>query len=326
MSKKYFLILALAIINFSQAQNCSEPGDTTGDTGCIEFNYKGNSVTYATVRGNDGNIWLQQNLGSDNVATAVNDEASYGDLFQWGRWADGHQNRNSAITATTTPNNPIGLESGNANYLTSWWSATALTDQWQANSPADATDVNGCDPCKALGEGWRLPTSTEWVAVVTGRITSPATALSSFLKLPGTGYRSSTDGGFTFVGARGYYWSSDTANSGGKYLYIGTASANSTSGAPRGQGAAIRCLKVSNLSTGDFSKNKFKIYPNPTSDIITVQTDSDIENITIYNQLGQLIKSQKESKIDLTDVALGMYIVEINFENGQSAVQKIIKK
>lgn len=326
MSKKYFLIIAAAAINFSQAQNCSEPGNTTGDTGCVEFYYKGNSVTYTTVRGDDGNIWLQQNLGSDNVSTAVNDEASYGDLFQWGRWTDGHQNRNSAITATTTPNNPIGLALGNENYLTSWWSTTALTDQWQASSPSEATEVNGCDPCKALGEGWRLPTSAEWAAVVEDIITSPATAFSSVLKLPGNGYRSSTSGSFSFVGARGYYWSSDTANSGGKYLYIGTANANPTSGAPRGQGAGIRCFKAASLSTGDFSNNKFKIYPNPASDSITVQTDLNIENITIYNQLGQLIKSQKESKIDLTDIALGMYIVEINFENGQSAVQKIIKK
>ena len=72
---------------------------------------------------------------------------------------------------------------------------------------------------------------------------NPATALSSRLKLPGNGYRSNTNGNFTFAGQRGYYWSTTTSSSGGKYLYIGTTLANPSAGANRGQGAGIRCMK-----------------------------------------------------------------------------------
>ena len=42
-------------------------------------------------------IWLDRNLGATQVATSFNDAASYGDLYQWGRSADGHQLRTSTI-------------------------------------------------------------------------------------------------------------------------------------------------------------------------------------------------------------------------------------
>ena len=41
------------------------------------------------MRAADGNAWLQQNLGADEVATAMNAANAFGDLYQWGRWTDG---------------------------------------------------------------------------------------------------------------------------------------------------------------------------------------------------------------------------------------------
>ncbi|WP_116787044.1 Ig-like domain-containing protein [Flavobacterium psychrotrophum] len=227
----------------------AEPGPNTGDTSCITLTYMGEQVNYATVRGADGKVWLQQNLGSTAIAGAITDEAAYGDLYQWGRWADGHQKRDSATSASSTPNNPSGLENNTGQYITgsstaSWWSGNALTDTWTGATPAQASDINGCDPCKALlGQDWKLPSQEDWQALVTAEsITNPASAFASSLKLPGNGYRSNTNGDFTYVGARGYYWSSTTSSTGAKYMYIGTTIANPAAGAPRGQGAGVRCI------------------------------------------------------------------------------------
>ncbi|SFQ47135.1 GEVED domain-containing protein [Flavobacterium akiainvivens] len=225
----------------------TEPGNNPGDTGCVSFTYNGQTVSYTTVRGADGNVWLQQNLGAEGVATAMDQDTAYGDLYQWGRWEDGHQKRTSATTSTAAnPNNPDGLGSGQATYITSgWWNGNALTDTWAAATPEDATDINGCDPCKALGEGWVMPTQENWTVLVDAEdISNPATAFASNLKLPANGYRSSSDGGFTFVGQRGYYWSATPTGIGAKYLYVGTTIANPAAGAMRGQGAAVRCLKI----------------------------------------------------------------------------------
>jgi len=36
---------------------------------------------------------MDRNLGATQVATSSTDENSYGDLYQWGRRADGHSNK-----------------------------------------------------------------------------------------------------------------------------------------------------------------------------------------------------------------------------------------
>ena len=54
-----------------------------------------------------GKTWMDRNLGASRAATSSKDSEAYGDLYQWGRAADGHQKRNSATTrklsSTDTP-------------------------------------------------------------------------------------------------------------------------------------------------------------------------------------------------------------------------------
>src|SRR5690606_19047541 len=88
-------IITLAPANGSSC-NTTMPGTTVGSTGCVSFTYQGQQTAYTTVRASDGNVWLQQNLGSEQVGASKTDTLAYGHLFQWGRWDDGHQLRTSA--------------------------------------------------------------------------------------------------------------------------------------------------------------------------------------------------------------------------------------
>lgn len=226
---------------------CADPGPNVGDTGCVTFTYDGVSKTHTTVRGADGNIWLQQNLGSTQVATTMTDANSYGDVYQWGRWNDGHEKRTSTTTTVPTTNNPSGLTTTSNSFIigssTDWWDGGSITDTWSAVSPANTSATEGCDPCKAIGTGWVMPTETDWTEIKTAEsISNPATAFASNLKLPASGYRSSSTGNYTFVDQRGYYWSSTTSTLGGKYFYVGSTIANPSAGAMRGQGHAVRCI------------------------------------------------------------------------------------
>lgn len=81
-----------------------------------------------------------------------------------------------------------------------------------------------------------------------------------------------------------------------------------------------------NLGIDDFDKTNFKLYPNPTTGILNLQTDLEVQDIQIYNQLGQFIASQKTTQVDLSNVSSGMYIIQINFKNGQTSKQKVVKK
>ncbi|KAA5532776.1 GEVED domain-containing protein [Paenimyroides baculatum] len=226
---------------------CADPGPNVGDTGCVTFTYDGVSKTHKTVRGADENIWLQQNLGSTQVATTMTDANSYGDVYQWGRWNDGHEKRTSTTTTVPTTNNPSGLTTTSNSFIigssTDWWDGGSITDTWSAVSSSNTSATEGCDPCKAIGAGWVMPTETDWTGIKTAEsISNPATAFASNLKLPASGYRSSSTGNYTFVDQRGYYWSSTTSTLGGKYFYVGSTIANPSAGAMRGQGHAVRCI------------------------------------------------------------------------------------
>lgn len=240
-------IITLASGNGSTCNN-TMPGTAVGSTGCVSFTYQGQQTAYTTVRASDGNVWLQQNLGNKQVGASKTDTLAYGHLFQWGRWDDGHQLRTAATGPVPTPNNPSGIGSGSGIFYTgsstnAWWNGGNLSDTWSAASNSQTTGTAGCDPCKSMGAGWHLPTESEWAAVVNAeQITNTGTAHSSNLKLVVGGSRSFTDGGYSFVGVRGYYWSSTTSTTGGKYLYYSDAIVNAGAGNNRGGGAAVRCI------------------------------------------------------------------------------------
>ena len=43
---------------------------------------------------------MDRNLGATQAATSSTDVDAYGDLYQWGRFSDGHQCRTSATNPT----------------------------------------------------------------------------------------------------------------------------------------------------------------------------------------------------------------------------------
>lgn len=228
-----------------------DPGTTPGSTGIVNFIYKGQAVAYKTVRAKDGKIWLQQNLGSPQVAFHEVDQASFGDYFQWGRWDDGHQSPNSvAVTGGSSLLNPSNISSGFPNFIkgttagTKWWGVGGVaTDTW-SGSAASAT--NGKDPCAALGASWRLPTAAEWHNVsISEDLFGTLAAFQSNLKLPASGYRLSYDGGvYAYNGDIGYYWTSAAAdNSYAKVFFFDNLYNAGVTNSERGQGFSCRCIK-----------------------------------------------------------------------------------
>ncbi|WP_312074880.1 T9SS type A sorting domain-containing protein [Chryseobacterium sp.] len=319
------------------ACNNTDPGSNAGDTGCVTFNYKGQSVTYTTVRGADGKVWLQQNLGSTKTATSLTDADAYGDLFQWGRWDDGHQVRTSALSATApTPNNPSGLNGGNttfysAGYMSSsnFWSGGASSNSWSAENATAVSATNGADPCKALGTNWRMPTITEIDNVIAAEnITENNSGLASNLKLIPAGMKDYN--GIYSPGTRLYLWSSSVSQDPGKaeHFYASQFSALSNT-ASRDAGMSVRCIKSTNaaLSVSDISNsNSLGIYPNPTNGILNIKTDSQITQASVTNLVGQRMPVElRNNQIDMTSFAKGIYIIEVQFKNGQKVSKKIIK-
>lgn len=286
------------------ANACSgDPGLNPGDLGCVSFTYNGQTTQYTTVRAADGNIWLQQNLGSSQIAVSATDADAFGDLFQWGRWDDGHQKRNSTISPVTpTPNNPTGLNNNN-NFIAGnpkWWGTGSINDTWTATTPAAVTSTNSCDPCKALGNEWRIPSPAEWqTAINSEQITNVQSAFNSHLKMATGGTRNAS-GTFDFVGVRGYYWTSTPTESGGKLLYYSNTIVNPTAGYSREQGGAVRCMKmapvtVSTIDVTTLNSTAAAITTNAgtlqLTSVITPSTINQAVNWSIRNVTGTAVIS-----------------------------------
>jgi uncharacterized protein (TIGR02145 family) len=181
-----------------------------------------------------GKIWMDRNLGASQVATSSTDAAAYGDLYQWGRAADGHESRTSGTTSTlATSDTP-----GHGNFITNGsspydWRNPQNDNLWQGVSGTN-------NPCPS---GYRLPTDAEWEAERTSwSSNNEAGAFASPLKLPVAGGRSYSNGTLSIVGSYGSYWSSTVDGTYASYLYFNSSNAHMTSNS-RAYGFSVRCLK-----------------------------------------------------------------------------------
>ena len=88
---------------------------------------KDNTTVVVDVAGQNNTIWMDRNLGASQKATSSTDPASYGDLYQWGRRADGHQIIDSNITV-----GPIASGTEGDNFITSTsdWLSTSDDTLW----------------------------------------------------------------------------------------------------------------------------------------------------------------------------------------------------
>ncbi|MCK4946310.1 MAG: hypothetical protein KAS59_08625, partial [Alphaproteobacteria bacterium] len=210
----------------------------------VNFTYRGGSVTYGTVAHNS-KCWLDRNLGASQVATAYNDSAAYGDLFQWGRLDDNHQDRGSATTSTNSSTDDPG-HSGfimEPDYPRDW------RDPQNDNLWQGVSGVN--NPCPS---GWRIPTDAELEAErVSWSSNDYNGAYASPLKLPATGSRDSSDGSLYDVGSHGRYWSSMLNGTRARYLFFSTEVYTYMISYSRARGFSVRCIKDGATYTGTYT-------------------------------------------------------------------------
>jgi hypothetical protein len=85
-----------------------------------------------------------------------------------------------------------------------------------------------------------------------------------------------------------------------------------------------------NLATTSFdAMSDISYYPNPVTDFLNLTSDENINEVNVYNFLGQNVLSTEiranESRLDLSKLSDGTYIVKANGNKGQK-VFRIIKQ
>jgi uncharacterized protein (TIGR02145 family) len=201
--------------------------------------------TYGTVTTATGRVWMDRNLGATRVATSSTDTQGYGDYYQWGRPADGHQTKyltNNNSTGFTNTRSTTAVPSTDlwiaTNDGSNDWLITADNTLWVGTNPAN-------NPCPT---GFRIPTLAEWQAEQARFASNNASGAFNYsLKLTMPGWLegfSSSGAGFTATGGGGFYLT-QTANTNGSVQYFGINSGNvwTDTNLYKRQGLSVRCIQ-----------------------------------------------------------------------------------
>ncbi len=73
------------------------------------------------------------------------------------------------------------------------------------------------------------------------------------------------------------------------------------------------------------------LYPNPATEVLTIESDLEVSTVTFYNLVGQVVKqisinSAGRNTLPVADLANGLYVVQVEFLSGKSGSTKFIKK
>jgi hypothetical protein len=75
--------------------------------------------------------------------------------------------------------------------------------------------------------------------------------------------------------------------------------------------------------------NEFSIYPNPAQNFVNISSNSAMNTVKVVNLTGQVVYSNvvngQEVQINTGDMAEGMYLIQIETENGISSQKLIIE-
>jgi uncharacterized repeat protein (TIGR01451 family) len=90
---------------------------------------------------------------------------------------------------------------------------------------------------------------------------------------------------------------------------------------------------VSQLGITEFENAEFIFYPNPAKDFVTVSVKNNqeqISNVTVYDISGKIVLNKSLSAlstsemIDLSQIAKGMYLIEVSTKSNLKTIKKLI--
>jgi hypothetical protein len=88
-------------------------------------------------------------------------------------------------------------------------------------------------------------------------------------------------------------------------------------------------ITVGTLSVDSAALSNFSFYPNPAQERLNINAQQSIEQVTIFNALGQIVLNQKvgvsSTQIDVSNLSTGNYFMQVII-GGQKGVYKLLKK
>tara|TARA_R110002033_G_scaffold1389_1_gene12260 strand:- start:8784 stop:11156 length:2373 start_codon:yes stop_codon:yes gene_type:complete len=80
------------------------------------------------------------------------------------------------------------------------------------------------------------------------------------------------------------------------------------------------------LSVDDFTVQNISIYPNPVNNTLNIQLEDTLEKVEVYSILGAKVIEHKNSSINVSKLASGLYLLKVYTEEGKVGVKRFIKQ
>lgn len=89
----------------------------------------------------------------------------------------------------------------------------------------------------------------------------------------------------------------------------------------------VQVLGSGTLSTSEISsKTKTSISPNPTKGEVNIKTDKKIKSSTILDMSGKSVMNTNSEKLNISSLPKGIYLIKVEFADGTSTTEKVIKE
>lgn len=197
--------------------------------------------------------------------------------------------------------------------------------------------------------GWHVSTNAEWQTAETylggsyiagGKMKEAATLhwlspntgatnSTGFTGLPG-GMRDPANN-FQYIRENGLWWTPTAYNSSmawSTYMWYLFAGVDHNPGTKK-YGFSVRCVKDVSTGMGDInSPGNFKLYPNPSTDLVTIEcTENQNVVVLVYNLFGELVMQKSltagKNEVDIRSLPKGAYILKSNSERGTMQLKMI---
>ena len=87
----------------------------------------------------------------------------------------------------------------------------------------------------------------------------------------------------------------------------------------------FKVASYTSLGIEEVSILQFTYFPNPVNDLLTIKAQRSVEEIIVYNMLGQVVKRQapntRECTVDLSGMQTGAYFVQVSIDNTVETVR-----
>ncbi|PWW28726.1 T9SS type A sorting domain-containing protein [Chryseobacterium sp. AG844] len=91
----------------------------------------------------------------------------------------------------------------------------------------------------------------------------------------------------------------------------------------------VQVIANGTLGTSEVSKTKvdnLSVYPNPTKGTVSIKTDKKIKATSVIDISGKTISTNNSETTDISSLPKGTYLLKVDFSDGTSKTEKVIKQ